>query len=434
MTPNTAGPGDDTAAGALQGAVNARKAQLRIEQRARAELAAETARRPPAALNGADFLAQADDEVTYRISGLWPAGGNVVVAAQYKTGKTTLVHNLIRSLCDGTPFLGRFHTDPPGGTVFVLDTEMPGSSARRWLREQSVKDPARFTYQNLRGAASSFDLLVPGIRSRWAQRIAEAGTGVVILDCLGPVLAGLGLDENSNTDVGRFLGAFAELLDEAGAQESAVIHHMGHSGERTRGGSKLRDWPDAEWRLMRQDDNPASARFFAAFGRDVDQAESKLEFDPGTRHMRIAGGSRQAAKTAAAVTDIVKTIRATPGVTTRVLTSAVEAAGHPQHVVREALAAAVAEGLVVRQEGARRAQLHYIGADPDEPAALPLAMPAAASSRVTVLASRDPAAPEVRPPCSHQECWDALLGKCLSTGWPEGSAGQASNPDGSAAA
>ena len=432
---------DDVAAeirGDHQGAVNAKKTQFRIEQQARAELAAENASRPPAAFNGADFLAQADDEITYRIAKLWPAGGNVVLAAQYKTGKTTLVHNLIRVLCDGTPFLGSYHTEPPGGGIFVLDTEMPSSSTRRWLREQSVKDPSRFTYQNLRGAASSFDLLVPAIRQRWAHRIAGTGAAVVILDCLGPVLAGLGLDENSNTDVGRFLGAFAELLAEAGTAESVVVHHLGHAGERTRGGSKLRDWPDAEWRLLRADNNdPASARFFSAFGRDVDVPESKLEHDSSTRHVRIAGGTRAAAKTVAAVDDIVKTVKATPGINTRTLYSAAEKAGYPQHVVRDALAVALDEGLVIRREGTGRALLHYPAGDPGAPEPLPLPFPVAngkprpgQAGDPVVLASRDPAAPEVRPPCEHGPCWDALLGACLEPGWPEGSAGEAVNPDG----
>ena len=30
------------------------------------------------------------------------------------------------------------------------------------------------------------------------------------------------------------------------------------------------------------------------------------------------------------------------------------------------------------------------------------------------LARHDPAAPPVRPPCQHAECWDALAGRCLN--------------------
>jgi hypothetical protein len=48
-----------------------------------------------------------------------------------------------------------------------------------------------------------------------------------------------------------------------------------------------------------------------------------------------------------------------------------------------------------------------------------------AGSRETVyLARRNPAAPEVRPPCQHAACWDALAGRCLQPEpWPEDSFG-----------
>ena len=171
------------------------------------------------------------------------------------------------------------------------------------------------------------------------QRIAAAATGVVVLDCLGPVLGALGLDENSNTDVGRFLGAFAELLDEAGAPEAAVVHHMGHSGERTRGGSKLRDWPDASggWSAKTTTRPRPGSSPRSGVTSTRRRASSSSTPAPGTC------GSRAVAAVAAAAGDIVKVVRATPGVNTRTLRSAVEAVGHPQHVVREALAAVLAE-------------------------------------------------------------------------------------------
>lgn len=82
------------------------------------------------------------------------------------------------------------------------------------------------------------------------------------LDCLRPVLDSLGLDENHDT--GRVLVALDELAASAGVGEFALIHHMGHAGERSRGDSRLRDWPDAELRIVRADDDPASPRFFTA--------------------------------------------------------------------------------------------------------------------------------------------------------------------------
>jgi hypothetical protein len=342
--------------------VDQRKNRLRAEQLARAELAAESAAAIPPMFGGAEFLAQPDSEPVYRISDLWPSGGNVVLAAQFKAGKTTAVHNLVRSLCDGAPFLGRYHVTPPDGAVVVIDAEMPARSARRWLNEQMITRADRFRYQNIRGSASSFNILLPALRCVWADRIAASGAAVVVLDCLGPVLAALGLEENNGADVGRFLEAFQELLRDAAVPEAAVIHHMGHQAERARGASRLRDWPDAEWRLVRQDDDPASSRYFSAFGRDVDVSEARLEFDPQTRALRVAGGSRAAGKTQAAVLDLIEVVRADPGVNSRGLERAlVDNGGHTQKAVRDGIQAALREGLIIRKDGPRRAQLHYPG-------------------------------------------------------------------------
>ena len=122
------------------------------------------------------------------------------------------------------------------------------------------------------------------------------------VDCIGPVMAALGLDESKSADTGRFLAALERVLADASVPECFLIHHMGHGAERSRGASRLRDWPDAEWRLVRQDDNPSSPRLLSAFGRDVDVPESRLDYDPGNRWLALAGGSRTDARIAAART------------------------------------------------------------------------------------------------------------------------------------
>ncbi len=356
---------EDGQAGAdawLRIAVDQRKNHLRIDRQAQAELAAENAPAIPPSFSGAEFLAQPDNEPVYRIGDLWPLGGNVVLAAQFKSGKTTLVHNLLQALCDGTMFLGTFRVEPPPGGVFVIDAEMPARSARRWLNASMIARADRFTYQNIRGSASSLNILVPDIRRAWAERIRSSGAGVVILDCLGPVLAALGLEENSGAEVGQFLEAFQEMLRDAGAGEAAVIHHMGHTGERSRGASRLRDWPDAEWRLVRQDDDPSSPRFLSAFGRDVDVSESRLDFDPDTRALRISGGSRSSEKTDAAVADLVQIVVAEPGINTRALEAALTDDGrHYQKAARDGIRKALRQKLITRRDGPSRSKLHYPG-------------------------------------------------------------------------
>ena len=89
----------------------------------------------------------------------------------------------------------------------------------------------------------------------------------------------LGLDEHS--EAGRWLTAFDELLKEADIREALVVHHSGHGGERSRGDSRILDWPDGIWNLVRENkDDLNSARFISAKGRDIDVAEGELHFDP----------------------------------------------------------------------------------------------------------------------------------------------------------
>ena len=263
-----------------------------------------------------ELLAEPDEEVVYRVGRLWPAGGRVVIAAQRKAGKTTIMGNLLRCLADGDAFLDRYEAVPVTGTVFHFDTEMPRSMLKRWLRDQGIRRADLIHVELLRGRVTSFDILQPAVRAEWAALIRSAGTEVVSFDCIGPVLAALGLSENDSSEVGTFLVAFEQLLEQAGVAEAALFHHMGHAAERSRGASRLRDWPDAEWKLVyerpREGDGepgPSAARYFEAAGRDVAEAEQRLDFDPATRHLSAGGGSRQderAASMLAAITAYIE--------------------------------------------------------------------------------------------------------------------------------
>jgi hypothetical protein len=347
--------------------VEAAETRLLVAEEARGRLAARDAPPPPRSQSGEAFLAQPDDPVRYRVDGVQPAGGNVVVAAQFKAGKTVLTDNLLRAYCDGAAFLGVFAVEPPPGRTFLFDVEMPEGQHRRWLRDQGIAHPERFEYVNLRGAEASLNLLDPKSRREWAARIRDAGTATVILDCVGPVIAALGLDESKPADVGRFLACFGELLALAGAGESVLVHHMGHEAERARGASRLRDWPDAEWKLVRQrqegsagqDDSPSAPRFFSALGRDVSQPEGRLQFDPVTRHLTLTGGSRSAEQRDAAYEALIEHLRRTPLESYRRIDAALRPP-HTERAIRTAIKAAVKAGVVVVEDGPRRADLHSL--------------------------------------------------------------------------
>ncbi|WP_156685622.1 ATP-binding protein [Mycobacterium sp. Marseille-P9652] len=244
----------------------------------------------PAFRSLAELLAEPDADAEYRIDRLAPAQGRVLLAAQYKAGKSTLVGNLLRSLADGDPFLGRFPVTTQTRRAVLIDDELAENTLRRWFRDQRITNADRVDVVTMRGHLGAFNIFNEDVRAEWAERLR--GADYLILDCLRPVLDALGLDENH--DAGRFLVAFDALLADSGIGEAVVVHHMGHSGERARGDSRLQDWPDAIWRLVREKDAPDSPVYFTAYGRDVDVPEGRLDFDADTRRLTYTDGTRQA--------------------------------------------------------------------------------------------------------------------------------------------
>ncbi|MFI5143304.1 MAG: DnaB-like helicase N-terminal domain-containing protein [Thermoanaerobaculales bacterium] len=345
--------------------VDAEVAKLRVRDAAarivRLECAGALGEAPLTPL--ADFLAVADEPQCYRLDELWPIGGRVILAAAYKAGKTTLRDNLVRSLVDGESFLGRFAVHAPEGRVVIVDTELDARMLRRWLRDQRIRHTDRVLVLSLRGRLSTFNLLDKDTRARWAGRLREAGASIVILDCLRSALDALGLSEDK--DAGRFLVAFDELLAEAGASEAVVIHHAGHGMERSRGDSRLRDWPDAEWRLVREkpedggEPEAGARRFFTAFGRDVDVPEGLLDYDPRFRRLTFAGGTRKEAAADGLIPELLDYLAGNPGATGR----QIEGALMPPNTragVREALRRAIKTRQVVTRPGDRRSVLHTV--------------------------------------------------------------------------
>lgn len=305
-----------------------------------------------------EFLAVPDDPATYRIDRLLPIGGRAVLAAQFKSGKSTVVANLLRSLADGAPFLGAFEVTRPEGPIVLIDDELDPRQLRRWLRDQGIVNTDRVVVLPLRGEVSSFDLLDPAVAAEWADTLR--GASFIIFDCLRPVLDALGLSEDK--DAGRFLVRFDELLKAAGIDGAVLVHHMGHAGERSRGDSRLLDWPDATWRLVRQrpdngdEPDPAAPRFFTAFGRDVDVAEGAVTFDPESRRLRFVGGSRTEARASAAADkarpDVLAVLGSAEGpLSGREVETRVMARGQHRKDVRAALQAATADGSVMGVSG-----------------------------------------------------------------------------------
>jgi hypothetical protein len=307
-----------------------------------------------------EFLAQPDDDPEYRIDGLLPTGGNILLAAQYKAGKSTAVLNLIRSFADGDEFLGRFITDT--ARVAVIDDEMDPRAWRHRLREQGVQNPKNVALFPLRGKVSTFDVVDPVTRARWAAKIAATHADVLIFDCLRPALDALGLDESR--EAGVFLVALDALKHEAGVQEMIVVHHMGHDATRSRGDSRLLDWPDANWRIMRQEtpnDDPRAPREFEAYGREVDVDRAMLLHDDTTHHLTLSDRRAPDANRDALQSLILELITANPGISQRaILAKTVSEEGHAKTAVLGMLKSMETGGRIYVTPAANRGYAYFL--------------------------------------------------------------------------
>ncbi len=355
----------------FRAAVEAKKLGFRITEVAKREYAAEKAGEVdiPDGTDLEDLLAEPDDEADYRIDKLWPRHGHVILAAAYKSGKTTMTGNLARSLADGARFLDVYAVDQiTEGVVAIVDFEMPRNKVKAWLRDQGITNRRRVRVWTMRGRKGGFNLLDDDIRRRWALKLIAADTRVLILDCLAPALTSVGLNESKNEEVGPFLDAVAALAVEAHVDEVLIVHHMGHVQERTRGASRLLDWPDVLWKLVRQKDDsnpfaeadPTAPRFFSAFGRDVDVKEGQLLYDPESRRLRYAEGSRREARTNGALVTALTFVMDHPGASGRQIQSALMSTGVSQTTARDTTKALVVDGWAVTVDGSKNSRLHTI--------------------------------------------------------------------------
>jgi hypothetical protein len=311
----------------------------------------------------AQLAAESEPMVSWRIEGWQPAGTRVIAAAARKTGKTTLVGCLVRSLVDGDPWLGHARVAPIDGSVAILDTEMSRNQLWHWLSAQQIVAGDRVIVVPLRGCASLLDLADADRRRLWVSWLRARGVSYLIVDCLRPVLDALGLDESH--EAGGWLVGLDALLLEAAIPEACVVHHMGHTAERSRGDSRLRDWPDVEWRIVRQDDDDdASPRHITAYGRDVDVPETQLAYDGATRRLTLAGGSRREARTIRTLEAVIEVVGLSPApLSGRAITEALTGA-HPRDLVYAAIQAGVRAGRLTAQKGPRNGRYYQVSECP----------------------------------------------------------------------
>ncbi|TQM06443.1 AAA domain-containing protein [Pseudonocardia kunmingensis] len=246
---------------------------------------------PPPTL--ADELALPNDGPKYALDELLILGGNALITARRKTGKTVLIANLAKSYADDAPFLGCFKVTPlpEGQRIAILDYELAETQFRDWARALHIQNADRVTTLHLRG--QGFKLTAPTAQKWLVEHCKRLNVGAIICDPYSRAFRGFG-KSNDNDDVGRFTDTLEEVKYQIGARELYLTNHMGWGEEeRSRGASALEDWPDALWRLTKNERDSDSSRYFSApLGRGVELEEGKLTFNPVTLELIYGSGNR----------------------------------------------------------------------------------------------------------------------------------------------
>jgi AAA domain/Bifunctional DNA primase/polymerase, N-terminal/Primase C terminal 1 (PriCT-1) len=168
--------------------------RLLVGQEARERIAAAEWEPPEVATDAAALFAQPEPEQRWSVDQLASHGDNVLLAAQYKAGKTTLLLSLLRALADGEPFLGRFDAGT-GVPVAWLNYELTDATARRWLTDIGFQHPERVVLVGLRGHRNP---LASRDGQAWLVRLlAERGVQYVAVDTFRAAYTGT--DHNAST-------------------------------------------------------------------------------------------------------------------------------------------------------------------------------------------------------------------------------------------
>lgn len=238
----------------------------------------------PKSVDLLDLIEAPEEEDDYLIAGLLERISTATIVASAKTGKTTFIYNLIRSLVDGEPFLDTFHTFPVNGQIGFVNYELSEKQAQRWFKNLPIRNNSgTVRVWNLRGKTNPFSN--PSRKQEFIDEVRDANIKVMILDPFSS--AGRGRNTLDNDDVKDFFLELEEFKEAAGIECLIIAVHAGHNGARARGASTMADHPDC---IMTLEITDSGVRSFRAVGRDVDVEKGALEFDSSTRILRYVEG------------------------------------------------------------------------------------------------------------------------------------------------
>lgn len=304
---------------AVEKLVKAEYLTLKVRDLAKERLVNEKLARsftpPEASESLAEALTTTTPEIAYLVDQLIGENDNVIMAAKYKTGKTTLLASVLHGLADVTPMLGAFNVTDPGGRIGVWNCEMNRNTFLNYVRPVGIEHPERIALANLRGVR------VPFLSSRpardWTIKwLIENEITTWVVDSWSRLSQWNGVEVNNNDQAINLGQAIDEIKAAAGVRvflgTAHTPKHQVEGEESALGAQNLSGWADAIWMLTRV----GSTRFLSVEGRDAALDETELTHDARTNRLYLSSGDRQQHRESAAYTDTVAFVVNHPGAST----------------------------------------------------------------------------------------------------------------------
>lgn len=265
-----------------------------------------------------DALSDPPEPLPYLIDGLAGKKHNVVITAQYKTGKTAFTMGAIAySLADGKDFLDHFPVHTPEGGVRVghWNCEMdPAEMMNDYIRPVGIENTDNLVVANLRG--HRVNILTP-LGKQWAvDWLTKHDIRVWTVDSFARLARMAGVSEKDNDEVMSLLMALDEIKVEADIDVLFLITHTGRAEmeegkERARGATAIDDWADARWIMTKTND----VRMLAVEGRGVALEATALQYNKDTKRSTKGYGGREEVKNDGGIQAVVRVVTEAPGIT-----------------------------------------------------------------------------------------------------------------------
>lgn len=248
--------------------------------------------------------------VQWLIQDMCSADATVVIAGQYKTGKTKLmIASLMSALVDGEPFLGQMPVTVPEGGAKIghWNLEMSASDLiDKYMRPVGYKNPQNIKLGNWRGQPINL-MTELGMADavEWLR-----GLNVWMIDSWTALCRTCGVDPNSGKEVGMLLHRIEEIKAASGVRVCFFLAHTARSASEserpgTRGASEVDDHVDSRWVLTR---DKSDVRFIQVEGRDTQLEPVSLDFNVDTGRSVVGATSRASAATDGWVQTVVKIV------------------------------------------------------------------------------------------------------------------------------